>query len=174
MDPALEKADGVIFKADSIRELAEKMGLPAGALQETVDTYNKNCAEGMDWDCFKPSEWLSPIAEGPFYGVKASLGTDGRLWWCGDRRRYAGQAAKGGVVEGLYAVGDLASRPVYQHGGHQEADPQRYVLCPVKRLPGRRACGGVCEIRKTMEILPPDEEKNFVRGFSCTFGKSLV
>ena len=109
MDPALEKADGVIFKADSIEELAEKMGLPADALKETVDTYNKNCREGMDWDCFKPSEWLNPIVEGPFYGVKASLGTDGAFGGVeidGDMRA---KAANGGVVNGLYVVGDLAS-----------------------------------------------------------------
>lgn len=109
MDPALEKHDGVIFKADTIEELAEQMGLDPTALRQTVDTYNACCAEGMDWDCFKPSEWLNPIAEAPFYGVKASLGTDGAFGGVEIDEKMRAKAADGGVVEGLYVTGDLAS-----------------------------------------------------------------
>lgn len=109
MDPALEKQDGVIFKADSIAELAEKMGLDPSVLQETVDTYNTNCAEGMDWDCFKPSQWLNPIHEAPFYGIKASLGTDGAFGGVEIDGNMRARAASGGTVDGLYVVGDLAS-----------------------------------------------------------------
>ena len=79
------------------------------ALRQTVDTYNACCAEGMDWDCFKPSEWLNPIAEAPFYGVKASLGTDGAFGGVEIDEKMRAKAADGGVVEGLYVTGDLAS-----------------------------------------------------------------
>lgn len=109
MDAALKKPDGVIFRADTIAELAGQLGIDPAALQETVDSYNEGCEAGMDWDCFKPSEWLNPIVEAPFYGVKASLGTDGAFGGVeidGDMRA---KAAKGGVVDGLYVVGDLAS-----------------------------------------------------------------
>ncbi len=109
MDPALEREDGVTFRADSIPELAEKMGLDPAALQETVDTYNKNCAEGMDWDCFKPSEWLQPMDKPPYYGVKATLGTDGAFGGVQIDENMRAKAAQGGVIGGLYAVGDLAS-----------------------------------------------------------------
>lgn len=109
MDPALEKNDGVIFKADTVKELAEKLGLDPEAVQETVDTYNKNCAEGMDWDCFKPSEWLQPINKAPYYAVKASLGTDGAFGGVEIDEKMRAKAAAGGVVDGLYVVGDLAS-----------------------------------------------------------------
>ncbi len=109
IDPALEKNDGVIFRANTLEELANKLGLNAAALQETVDTYNKNCAEGMDWDCFKPSEWLQPINQAPFYAVKASLGTDGAFGGVEIDEHMRAKAANGGVVDGLYVVGDLAS-----------------------------------------------------------------
>lgn len=109
MDPALEKKDGVIFRADTVEELAQQMGLDPQALRETVDTYNRNCAEGMDWDCFKPSEWLQPMNKAPFYGVKASLGTDGAFGGVEIDEHMRAKAADGGVVDGLYVVGDLAS-----------------------------------------------------------------
>ena len=109
MDRALAANDGVVFSANTVEELAEKMGLDPVVLKETVDSYNGYCEEGMDWDCFKPSEWLNPITEAPFYGVRASMGTDGAFGGVeidGDMRA---KAADGGVVDGLYVVGDLAS-----------------------------------------------------------------
>lgn len=109
VDPALEKQDGVIFRADTIEDLAVQMGLDPEALRQTVDTYNAGCAEGMDWDCFKPSEWLNPIAEAPFYGVKASMGTDGAFGGVEIDGQMRAKAARGGVVQGLYVTGDLAS-----------------------------------------------------------------
>lgn len=77
MLPALEKNDGVLFMADTVEELAEKIGVPPQKLKETIDIYNHAAETGMDWDCYKPAQWLTPMNEAPFYAVKASLGTDG-------------------------------------------------------------------------------------------------
>jgi succinate dehydrogenase/fumarate reductase flavoprotein subunit len=109
IDPAVDKEDGVVFRADSIPELAQKLGIDPAALQETVDTYNEACKTGMDWDCFKPSQWLSPLATAPFYAVKASLGTDGAFGGVEIDANMRAKAQAGGVVDGLYVVGDLAS-----------------------------------------------------------------
>ena len=108
MDPALEKNDGVTFRADTVEELAEKIGVDPATLKETVDSYNGYCAEGMDWDCYKPSEWLAPMT-GPFYAVKANLGTDGAFGGIQIDENMRAKAKDGGVVEGLYAAGDICS-----------------------------------------------------------------
>ncbi len=108
MDPALAQG-GTVFQANTVEELAEKLGLDPAALKDTVDRYNGYCAEGMDWDCFKPSEWLQPLNRAPYYAVKASLGTDGAFGGVEIDEYMRTKAASGGVVEGLYAVGDLAS-----------------------------------------------------------------
>jgi fumarate reductase flavoprotein subunit len=63
----------------------------------------------MDWDCFKPAGWLTPMNEAPFYAVKASLGTDGAFGGVEIDENMQAKAAEGGVVPGLYVVGDLAS-----------------------------------------------------------------
>ena len=63
----------------------------------------------MDWDCFKPADWLTPIHEAPYYAVKATLGTDGAFGGVEINENMQAKSASGGVVEGLYVVGDLAS-----------------------------------------------------------------
>jgi fumarate reductase flavoprotein subunit len=40
-NPLLEKAGGTILRANSVEELAEKMGIPANALEQTLDEYNR-------------------------------------------------------------------------------------------------------------------------------------
>ncbi len=109
MEPALEKQDGVCFRADTVEELADKIGVDPQALRETVDAYNKNCAEGMDWDCFKPSDWLAPLNKAPYYAVKAGLGTDGAFGGIQVDEHMRVKAAAGGVIGGLYATGDICS-----------------------------------------------------------------
>ena len=73
-----------------------------------MEQYNGYCAEGMDWDCYKPSEWLTPMT-GPFYAVKANLGTDGAFGGIQIDENMRAKAKDGGVVEGLYAAGDICS-----------------------------------------------------------------
>ena len=58
--------------ADTIEELAEKMGIDAATLKETIDTYNGYVDAGVDAD-FGKETMLSKIETGPFYGLKASL-----------------------------------------------------------------------------------------------------
>lgn len=106
---AMEVQDGVLFAADTVEELAEKIGVPAEALEKTIADYNTSAETGMDWDCFKPAQWLEPMNEAPYYAVKASLGTDGAFGGVEINEYMQAKAANGGVVEGLYVVGDLAS-----------------------------------------------------------------
>ena len=109
MLPALEKQDGVLFRADTIEELAAAIEVDPAALKETIDSYNEACETGMDWDCYKPAEWLTPMNEAPYYAVKASLGTDGAFGGVEINENMQVKAVGGGLVKGLYAVGDLAS-----------------------------------------------------------------
>ena len=72
-------------KADSLDEMAIKLGLDSKALQETVNTYNAACRAGnfnhtiLD-DCHtegiepKKTHWALPIDTGPFYGYAVRPG----------------------------------------------------------------------------------------------------
>lgn len=56
------------YKADSIEELAEKMGISKAGLAETVAKYNTSVETGVDED-FGRTHMPLPIEEGPFYGI---------------------------------------------------------------------------------------------------------
>ena len=108
INKALEAGDASIVKVDTIEQLAAAIEVPVEALKETIENYNAYCAEGKDWDCYKPTEWLQPI-NAPYYAVKGSLGTDGAFGGVEINEVMQAKAAAGGVVDGLYITGDLAS-----------------------------------------------------------------
>lgn len=64
------------YAAESPAELEHELGLPAGALQDTVATYNRHAAEGQDPYFHKASRWLRPLV-GPFAAVDPRLGFGG-------------------------------------------------------------------------------------------------
>ncbi|HVO67229.1 MAG TPA: flavocytochrome c [Syntrophales bacterium] len=68
----LEKgiAKGRILKADTVIELAGKLGIPADSLQETINRHNKFIADGKDLDFNKPiTKNMVPLVNGPFYAI---------------------------------------------------------------------------------------------------------
>ena len=109
LDNAIAKNSDVVFKADSLEELADMIGINKENFLRTVADYNGYCASGMDWDCYKPSEWLVPIDQGPFFAVKTSLNTDGAFGGVIVDERMRVISDNGGTVAGLYAAGDIAS-----------------------------------------------------------------
>lgn len=55
-----------IIKADSIEELAEKLGIVPEALLDTVDEYNDMC-DRSDELFFKNKTYMKPVVKAPFY-----------------------------------------------------------------------------------------------------------
>lgn len=120
---------GVVVKADTLEELAEKTGLPLGELKDTIARFNGFARSGVDEDfhrgesaydryygdpTIKPNPNLGEIDHGPFYAAKmvpGDLGTKG-----GVRTDVNGRALRddGSVIDGLYAAGNVSS-PVMGH-----------------------------------------------------------
>lgn len=69
MNEDLEE-QGYIVQADTVEELAEKLGLPVDTFTATVEHYNELAANGEDTDFGKESYRLSTLTEAPFYGVR--------------------------------------------------------------------------------------------------------
>ena len=116
-DNSKELADGWIIKADSIRELATKLGRDPDALEATVKKWNASCAAGKDLEFDtgdpnhvpydRPKNLLNPFGGGPVYAVEAfpqSLNTQG-----GMRRNTKAQVLDTGgkPIPRLYAAGEL-------------------------------------------------------------------
>ena len=61
---------GRFVSADTIGELAKKLGIPAQALEKTVADHNRYIQEGKDPDFNKPiSKSMLPMDKGPYYAV---------------------------------------------------------------------------------------------------------
>lgn len=64
--------DSVDYKADTLEELFEQMGLPVETAMAEVERYNELCAAGYDEDFGKMSKRLFPVENPPFYGCAFS------------------------------------------------------------------------------------------------------
>ena len=105
INAALENGSEKVFAADSIRELAEKIGVDAGVLEATVAEYNQSCEKGYDSLFAKNPKYLVPLKGPRYYAAKCCtvfLGTKG-----GIRINENMQAVdkKDHVIQGLYAGG---------------------------------------------------------------------
>ncbi len=64
--------DGKVVTANTLDELAQKMGVPADELKKTVARYNELVRKGKDEDYGKRKELLTPIVKAPFYAGRLS------------------------------------------------------------------------------------------------------
>jgi 3-oxosteroid 1-dehydrogenase len=115
-----------IVKADTIRQLADRIGIDGDALERTVSRYNEHASHGEDPDFGRHELGLmaagqvAPLDVAPFYAVEirpGTLGTNGGPQIDGHGRVYN---AEGGVIDGLYAAGNTAANVfgwAYPSGG---------------------------------------------------------
>lgn len=62
---------GMIKVADTVEGLAEELGLDPRKLKKTFETYNGYCAKGEDPEYGKGKEYLIPVKDPPFYGMRS-------------------------------------------------------------------------------------------------------
>jgi fumarate reductase flavoprotein subunit len=63
-------AKGRFVKADTLAELAQKLGIPADALQDTIAKHNQYMKDGKDPEFNRAfTQAMIPLEEGPFYGI---------------------------------------------------------------------------------------------------------
>lgn len=117
-DNSAEIEKGWIHRADTIAELAPKIGRDAEALVREVEQYNEFAKSGEDRHFGRHPESMSPIAEGPFYAVEIMPGlicTTG-----GAMRDEKGRVldVDGKPIPRLYEAGELGSfhSNLYQNG----------------------------------------------------------
>jgi 3-oxosteroid 1-dehydrogenase len=117
-------------RADTLAGLAERLGIPADALEETVERFNANARELRDPDFHRGEsvfdKWwgdptrrdgtaaptLGPIEGGPYYAVEVHSGALGTKGGPQTDTRARVLDVDGNVIEGLYAAGNAMASPM--------------------------------------------------------------
>ena len=123
LGPLLRK--GYLVKGRTLEELAQKAGIDAAALRETVRDYNQGAARGEDPQfgrgatsfnrylgdpANQPNPCVAPIGKGPYYALKVVMGDLGTFDGITTSARGEVLRDDGAAIPGLYAVGtDRAS-----------------------------------------------------------------
>ncbi len=94
--------------ADTLEELAEKMGVPAEAFVATIEHWNEMCDAGEDTDFHFPGSMMHKIDTAPFYATKemaSALCTSGGLQITASSEVLDTDAQP---IPGLYAIGNVS------------------------------------------------------------------
>jgi 3-oxosteroid 1-dehydrogenase len=125
-----EEPPGWAVGADTLAGLAEKLGIPADALEETVERFNANARELRDPDFHRGESvfdrwWgdptrrdgtaaptLGPNEGGPYYAVEVHSGALGTKGGPQTDTRARVLDVDGNVIPGLYAAGNAMASPM--------------------------------------------------------------
>ena len=95
------------LSAETVEELAEKMGADPETLAATVTRYNELCDKGVDEDFGKPSEYLTKL-EGPYYAIQMNPVLTVTFGGINTDTASHVLDKEGNVIGGLYAAGETA------------------------------------------------------------------
>lgn len=118
-----------ITKAQSLEELADKVGADSQGLLNTVSRWNTNVSNCRDEDFHRgesahdtwwgdplvkgtPQATLGPIENGPFYAIEVKSGALGTKGGPKTDKNGAVLNVDGGVIRGLYAAGNVMASPM--------------------------------------------------------------
>ena len=116
---------GYLLRGNTLAELARAAGIAAGALEETVEAFNRDARAGTD-SAFgkgttpynrrmgdilhKPNPCLAPLEQPPFYAIKIVIGDIGTYAGLSTDAQARVLDGHGRPIPGLYAAGnDMAS-----------------------------------------------------------------
>ena len=95
------------LSAETVEELAEKMGADPETLAATVTRYNELCDKGVDEDFGKPSEYLTKL-EGPYYAIQMNPVLTVTFGGINTDTASHVLDKEGNIIDGLYAAGETA------------------------------------------------------------------
>lgn len=115
--------DNVLYRADSISELADKIGIETNTLSHTIETFNGYARTGVDLD-FKrghysfdrfycdprhqPNPSLGALEKPPYYAIRVDLGDLGTKGGLKADRDANVIDLEGKPIRGLYAIGNVS------------------------------------------------------------------
>jgi 3-oxosteroid 1-dehydrogenase len=125
--PACDEPLDWLVSGSTLAELADGIGVPTAALEATVARFNELVAAGADTDFGRgtsafdhfngdrrlpaPYTTLGPLDQGPYYAMRIESGTLGTNGGPRTDAKARVRAVGGGVVNGLFAAGNVMASP---------------------------------------------------------------
>ena len=107
---------------ETVAEMEQALGIPAGRLEATLDRYNEHARSKQDPDFHKHPDWLEPQDQGPWGAYDLTLGKALYAGFTlgGMRTSVDGEVARhdGSVIPGLYAAGACAANIAQDGAGY--------------------------------------------------------
>jgi 3-oxosteroid 1-dehydrogenase len=153
MIPKSYEAEGFYARAESIRELAEKISVDPGGLEDTVNKMNAYASTGVDPDFQRgevaydryygdprvtPNPCLGPVDKPPYYAVKIDPGDFGTQGGLVIDENAQVLHEDGHAIEGLYAVGNCSAPtlPCYPGPGATLGPAMTFAYQAAKSITG--------------------------------------
>jgi 3-oxosteroid 1-dehydrogenase len=151
--PKRYEDEGFFAKADTIGELARKIGVDASGLEKTVGKMNEYARTGEDPDCHRgesaydryygdprvtPNPCLGPVDKPPYYAMRVDpgdFGTQGGMVINADAQVLH---EDGHVIQGLYAIGNCSAPtlPCYPGPGSTLGPAMTFAYQAAKSITG--------------------------------------
>lgn len=96
---------GIVVEAPTLKELAEKIGVPADALEKTTQEFNKSVDAKSDE--FDRKVWGNKIEKGPFYATLRYPALHHTMGGIQINEEAQVLSTDGNVIPGLYAAGEV-------------------------------------------------------------------
>ena len=115
---------GTLYYADSIEDLAKKIGVPANNLKEAVDTYNKAVDTKKDPLGRAEGVLVNKIIKAPFYAGRVTMKRHHTMGGVIINKDAQVIDRRGNVIPGLYAAGEVTGgiHGTNRVGGNAMAD----------------------------------------------------
>ena len=153
MIPKSYEAEGFYARAESIRELAEKISVDPDGLEDTVNKMNAYASTGVDPDFQRgevaydryygdprvtPNPCLGPVDKPPYYAVKIDPGDFGTQGGLVIDENAQVLHEDGHAIEGLYAVGNCSAPtlPCYPGPGATLGPAMTFAYQAAKSITG--------------------------------------
>ncbi len=104
----LENDPSNYFKADTLEELADMIGVDKDTFLATCERYNAMVDAGEDSDFYKDKEFLHPLKEAPFYATRIGAGLLAVVGGVHVNDDWQCLTADDQPIDGLYAVGNVS------------------------------------------------------------------
>jgi len=97
----------LVFSADTLEELAEKIKVPTDAFVDTINRYNEAYAAGEAAEFGSPNEKLAPVLQAPYYAYRINPIALSSLVSLKVTENFEVVNTEDEIIKGLYAAGDM-------------------------------------------------------------------